>query len=71
MTENLDVRFSCKMHGVRLEDLARALSVSESTLYRRLRRPLMQEERARFLEAIAHAQGKTEEKGANHESGIG
>lgn len=56
MTENLDVRFSCKLAGIRLEDLARALSVSESTLYRRLRRPLMHEERARFLEAIASAQ---------------
>ena len=64
MTENLDVRFSCKLAGIRLEDLARALGTSESTLYRRLRRPLMQEERARFLEAIASAQGKTEEKGA-------
>lgn len=59
--ENLEIRFSCKLNGVRLEDLARTLGISEPTLYRRLRKPLTAEQRGKFLDAINKAKSERED----------
>ena len=52
MAENIGIRLEARAAGVPLWKVARALGVSEPTLYRWLRAPLSGEERARILGII-------------------
>ena len=50
--ENNDLRTAAKAKGVPLWKLAKAAGISESTMTRKLREPLTETEKARFLELI-------------------
>ena len=58
MQNNETIRRYCALRGVRLYELAAEMGIYESTLYRRLRNPLSEDERKRLLylvERIADA----------------
>lgn len=52
MTENISIRVAAKMAGVSLWRVARALGVSEPTLYRWLREPLQKDREEKIMGTI-------------------
>ena len=50
--QNMDFRIAAKMAGVPLWQVAEHLRISEPTLYRRLRKPLDEQERKKLFDAL-------------------
>ena len=69
--QNERIRKAAKRYGIRLWELGRYLGYSETTTFRRLRKPLDDDEEAKWLNAIEELAAIEPEERPYHLFGMG